>query len=155
MHKRSARFSSQAVEAECAIEQLRSQFGLALVKSEEDEWGLTLLYRNSTTGLQLEYSPAEQKGWRAVIGRLVAGSFPKHPIYITQDTDLQRFDLRDLAAERAQNPPEIQAKVLSGAPLTVTELSEITSRSATDVLLGDFSVFPALRLRVLARVSAN
>jgi len=155
MRKRSTRFSPQAEDAARATEQLRSHFGLTLHKSEEDAWGLILLYQNSTTGLQFQYSPGEQEGWRVVVGRLVAGSFPKHPIHVDQNTDLQRFDLRDLAAERVQILPDYQAKMMSGASLTISELSDIASRSAKDVLLGNFSVFPALRLRVLARVSNN
>jgi len=155
MRERPSRFNSQAAEAHRAIERLASQFALTMVSSEEDTWGLTLLFQNSTTGLQLQYSPGEQDCWRAVLGRLVNGSFPKHPIHITQATDLQRFDLQDLATERVQEIPEYEEKVLSMAPLSVAELAEIASRSASDVLAGDFSVFSALRLRVLARAQAT
>ncbi len=155
MRRRPPQFNSQEAEAQRAMETTSSRFGLSLVRSEEDAWGLTMLYQNSTTGLQLEYSPGEQQGWRAVIGKLTAGTFPKHPIHIKQDTDLQRFDLRDLAAERIEDLPEYQDKILSKVPLAVGELTEIVSRSAADVLAGNFSVFAALRLRVLARVQPN
>ena len=155
MSRRHPDFSSQATDAQRATAALRSKFGLSLVNSEEDAWGLTLLYQNPTTGLQLVYSPGEQEGWRAVIGKLVAGSFPKHPVHIKQDTELLRFDLRDLAAERIQDLPEYQGRIWSNTSLTVDELIDIASRSAADVFVGNFSVFSALRLRVLARVRAN
>ena len=151
MRRRPPRFSIQAAEAQHAMETTCAQFGLSLVSSEDDAWGLRLLYRNSTTGLQLEYSPGEQQGWRAVIGKLTDGTFPKHPVHFKQDTDLQRFDLRDLAAERIQELPEYRDKILSKVPLTIGELTGIVSRSAADVFAGKFSVFSALRLRVLAR----
>ncbi len=155
MGKRPSRFNSQAIEAQRAMEALCSQHQLSPVKAEEDAWGLALIYQNSTTGLQLEYSPGEQEGWRAVIGRLVAGSFPKHPIHIKEDTELHRFDLRDLAAERIQDLPEYQDKISTNAPLTVAEIADIASRSAVDLLRGNFSVFPILRLRVLARAQVT
>lgn len=133
------------------MEPLCAKFELSLAKSEEDAWGLTLVYQNSTTGLQLEYSPGEQDGWRAVIGMLVAGSFPKHPIHITENTALKRFDVRDLATERIQYLPEYQ-DITSKASLNIGEITDIVSRSAADLFGGDFSVFSALQLRVLARL---
>lgn len=136
------------------MESLCSNFHLSLVEAEESAWGLTLVYQNSTTGLRLEYCPGEQDGWRAVIARLDAGAFPKHPIYINDDTELHRFDLRDLATERINDLADFSEKISSLAPLTIFEIAEIVTRIAPDLMAGNFSVFSALRSRVLARVQA-
>jgi hypothetical protein len=146
------RFVAELREAKAAVEELAAVHRLQLQHEESSVYGLLLTYENEVAGLQLEFSPPEGGGWSGVIARLVAGKFPKHPIHIGRDTHLDRFDVRDLGAERISRAPNVAAKLKSMKPLNAAEVVEVVQFCGSDVLQGDFAVFTQLRKRVLARV---
>ncbi|MBQ0933663.1 hypothetical protein [Ideonella alba] len=146
------RFAAESREAKAAVEQLAAVHRLRLDHEESSVYGLLLTYRNEVAGLQLEFSPPEGRGWSGVIARLVAGKFPKHPIYIGGDTHLDRFDVRDLGVERISRVPNVAAKLERMEPLNVAEVVEIVQCCGSEVLQGDFAVFAQLRKHVMARV---
>ena len=145
------RFAEQSLELHDAIKGITERFGLSLVKEESDRYGLEVLLQNRVAGVKFQFSPQEESGWRAVVGRLCEGQFPRHPITIDRHTVLHRFDLRDIAALRIDSIPELAGKIASLAPLSASEMSVLVARCCGDLLNGDFSLFAPLQERVLAR----
>ena len=149
------RFAEQSFELHRAIKGINERFGLSLVKEESDRNGLKVLLQNNVAGVKFEFSPQEESGWRAIVGRLCDGQFPRHPIWIDRDTALHRFDLRDIAALRIDLIPELAGKVGSLAPLSAAEMSLLIERCCADVFSGDFSLFARLQERVRSRLPTS
>lgn len=102
--------------------------------------------------MRFEFSPPEEQGWRGVIARLVEGQIPRHPIFIVRSTKLERYDIRDAAAENIRFIPELSVKLENLEPLTAGEVVEIVKRCCPDILRGDFSIFSKLDSRVKERL---
>jgi hypothetical protein len=152
MSKKPKRFSEQSADLHRAVGDVAVRFGLSVAKEESDAYGLELVLQNKVAGVKFEFSPQEQSGWHAVVGKLSDGQFPRHPIRIDRLTVLERFDMRDIAALRLEAVPEVAAKITALAPLSAAEMVLILERCCADLLNGDFSLFADLRERVLARV---
>lgn len=155
MSKKSNRFQEQSRELHLAIKDVAERFGLTVIKEESDVYGLELLLQNSVAGVKFEYSPPDQTGWHAVIGRLSNGQFPKHPIRFDRQSVLHRFDLRDVAALRIENVPELDGKLRDSTPLSACELSHILQTCCIDIFKGDFSLFALLQERVMSRLPTS
>lgn len=153
MGNKGGRFAEQSMELHNAIKDVAELFHLVLVKEEADVYGLEILFQNNFAGIKIEFSPQEGAGWRAVIGRLLDGQFPKHPIHIDRNTVLNRFDLRDVAAVKAALIPDLTKKIAGLEPLTSSDICMILERCCADILKGDFSSFVEYRERVLERLS--
>jgi len=149
------RYADQSLELHGAIEEITERFGLSLVKEESDLYGLEVLLQNDVAGVKFEFSPQEESGWRAVVGRLREGQFPRHPIRIDRQTVLDRFDLRDIAALRIELIPELAAKVATLAPLSASDMSVLLARCCVDLFNGDFSLFARLQERVVSRLPTS
>jgi len=154
MSKKQNRFSEQSRELRLAINDVADMFGLSVVKEESDAYGLELLFQNSVAGVKFEFSPQDQSGWRAIVGKLFNGQFPKHPILIERQSVLHRFDLRDVAAIRIELIPELAGKIRDLAPLSAREISYILETCCIDIFKGDFSLFASLQERVISRLTA-
>lgn len=155
MSKKANRFAEQSRELHLAIEGVAEIFGLSVEKEESDAYGLELLLQNNVAGVKFEFSPQDQSGWRAIVGQLSNGQFPKHPIRIDRQSVLQRFDLRDIAALRIELIPELAGKIRDMAPLSAREVSHILQACCTDIFKGDFSLFARLQERVMSRLPTS
>lgn len=153
MTKKKSYFSAESAALSLASQETIKKFRLSSVKEEADSYGLEATFQNDVTGVKFEYSPGEGTGWRAIVGRLVDGKFPKHPIHIDRDTKFNRFDIRDIAALRISLIPEIADKIANMSPLSAVEICLILNRCCRDIFDGDFSSFAALRDRVLKRLN--
>jgi hypothetical protein len=152
MGKNVNRFVKQSDELHNAVKGLSDTFHLSVVKEEFDAYGLEVLLQNAVAGVRFDFSPQEGSGWRVVVGQLVDGQFPRHPIRIDRDTVLNRFDLRDIAALRVELIPDLAGKIHNFAPLSAMEMSAILERCCADILQGDFSLFAHLHNRVISRL---
>ena len=155
MNKKANRFPEQSHELHRAVKGVAELFDLSLVKEESDAYGLEVLLQNNVAGVKFEFSPQEEEGWRAVVGRLSEGQFPRHPIRIDRRTVLHRFDLRDIAALRIELIPELAGKIRTLAPLSAREMSVLLERCCADLFKGDFSLFARLRERIMSRLPAS
>lgn len=153
MGKKVGYFSEQYKELHNSIKDVARLFHLTLEKEEADVYGLEVLFQNNFAGVKFEFSPQDGAGWRAVIGRLLDGKFPKHPIHIDRNVVLNRFDLRDVAAVKAALIPELAEKIAGFEPLTSSEICLILKRCCVDIFQGDFSSFAEFRERVMERLS--
>jgi hypothetical protein len=149
------RFSEQLQELRGAVKGVTELYGLYLVNEEIRAYGLEVLLQNSVAGVKFEFSPQEGSGWRVVVGQLLEGQFPRHPIRIDRHTVLHRFDLRDIAAQRVELVPELAEKLSSLAPLSASEMCVLLERCCADLFKGDFSLFARLRERVMSRLPAS
>ena len=147
------RFAQQANELKEAVAGVDSTANLSIVREDENVYGLVLTLQNNVAGAKFEYSPREGAGWHVVIGQLVEGRFPPHPIDIKEDTRLLRYDIRDLATERIELIPTLAKKIRAQESLSASEVVFIVDHCAKDIFRGDFSVFPALRIRVMERLA--
>ncbi len=155
MGKKVSRFAGQSQELRNAVRRIVEIFRLTHVKEDADAYGLEVWFQNNLAGVKFEFSPQDGAGWRAVVGRLLDGQFPKHPIHIDRHTVLNRFDLRDVAADKIDLIPELAEKIGGSAPLTAIEICSILERCCADIFQGDFSSFAKLRDRVMERLPVS
>ncbi len=113
---------------------------------ELDNWGIRLVYCNSTTGVRISYEPREG-GIFVMLIRLVDGQLPDYPIIIDEDTVLNYFDLQDLLSVRIpcfkENNLEIE-KTNSELENYIKQIAKDLRTQAEDVLKGDFLIFSEL-----------
>ncbi|WP_300327325.1 hypothetical protein [Accumulibacter sp.] len=155
MSKKANSFSEQSRELHLAIKDVAELFGLSVINEESDVYGLELLLQNSVAGVKFEFSPQDQSGWRAIVGQLSNGQFPKHPIRIDRQSVLHRFDLRDVATLRIELIPELAGKIRDLAPLSAREVSHVLQTCCADMFKGDFSLFARLQERVISRLPTS
>jgi hypothetical protein len=90
------------------------------------------------------------------IGRIRNGKIPPYPIFVENETELDRFDLLDLIGVRSGQAPDDDGR-LSGVfrkreiRRKLGQFAEELRRKGMDVLDGDFTVFPMLEDRVRDR----
>jgi hypothetical protein len=152
MSKKSKHFREQSTEICLATSQIADRFGLSVIAEKSNAVALTLLFQNEVTGVEFEYSPQDQFGWRGIIGRLSDGKFPVQPIFITPNDTLDSFDLLDVAALRLERIPALAEKLRDHAPMSASDMIHILEICCTDILGGDFSLFSPLRTRVMGRL---
>lgn len=84
-----------------------------------------------------------------LIGRLVDGKMPRYPVTITDDTELDAVYLSEFIRLRASPGTDSTSATMRS---DLVQLAHETRTYASDVLRGDFSVFPALDRQVKARL---
>jgi len=134
--------------AKKAFRFLIDEFQCRLTSKKSDAWGAELTYQNDTTAVNVRYEPREQFVF-VLLCRLING---KMPAYDSFDS----FGLSDLLTLRA---PELKIRKRS-APERFTEndlrhmvitFARGVRGHATDILHGDFSIFPELEKIVKRR----
>ena len=120
---------------------------------ELDNWGIRLVFCNSTTGVRISYEPREG-GIFVMLIRLVDGKLPDYPIFIDEDTVLNYFDLQDLLSIRIpcfkENNFEI-GKTNSEIENYIQQIAKNLRTKAEDILKGDFLIFSELERIVKER----
>jgi hypothetical protein len=134
---------------------LQDNYGFKVIGAERERYGVFVTYANPSTGVRISYEP-RAGGIFVLLGRLSkGGELPRYPIFIHHDTPLEAFHLDDLLSIRA---PDLQSTSKPWKALTVAqvetklhELSETLQHHASDILQGDFAIFPELEKLVKAR----
>lgn len=153
MNKRRNKYSAQSMELHTAIRRLNELYGLSVIKEDSRTYGLVVLAQNEVAGVQFEFIPQDQPGWRALVGRLVEGKFPIDPIMIDRQTPLHHFDLMDYVALRGGVIDSDLAEQLgSRRPLSASDICGLIEKFCFDVLQGDWSLFPQLTELVMSRL---
>ena len=131
-------------EAEEAIEPLKGKYNLDVVQRNTNEYGEEFTLQNAVAGVRIRHSVRDGEGLLVIVGRLDTGRFPPHPGSIHEETDLIRFDLRDIASLRMDRISEsLQKKLKGDLPINGEDVAELLSRCCADILSGDFSIFTA------------
>ncbi|HEY6332281.1 MAG TPA: hypothetical protein VI756_23355, partial [Blastocatellia bacterium] len=117
-----------------------------------------LVYKNDSTAVELGLEWREQYLYVELF-RLVNGEIRDNPIIIGQKSKLTAFNLEDLVEIRA--PHKAIDSESWTTPLTLRSVdhilrrySELLSKFAADVLVGDFRVFPRLEAKVKSRLQS-
>jgi len=133
---------------------LEKDFGFKVVNREEEPYGVFITYQNSTTAVRISFEPREG-GVFLLLSRLVEGKVPPYPIIVGENTALNSFYLDDLVALRA---PSLEfsfrkAKMSSVVQIesAVNEIGGVLRKFASDILMGDFSIFKELAVIVKNR----
>jgi hypothetical protein len=133
---------------------LEEEFGFSRRSSERTRYGSHIAYTNETTSVRVSLEPREG-GIFVELSRLVDGEVPSAPVIIESDSVLNSFDLDDVLLLRLGPPGEAL-----GAPsaFTVDEIEAELDTYATalrdyasDILRGDFELFPRLESLVKRR----
>ena len=138
---------------------LEERFGCRVVAVERRAYGTYIVYLNSTMGVRLSLQPREG-GIFVDLVRLINGKIPEYPIFVKSQDPLHWFDLEDLVGLRAphlkiKQPPVgtlCRPKVLKEV---LVKYANLLQRYASDVLKGDFKIFPRLEKIVRARAKES
>ena len=137
---------------------LRKDFGCKPPVVERDGYGTYIAYVNETTAVEISFVPRDGYIFIGLV-RLVDGEIPPYPIYIKPKIILHLFSLIDIVAIR--NPakvPEIPSISEWDDCVVVRKdlllRSKLLRKYASDVLRGDFSIFPKLDKIVKKRAAA-
>ncbi len=136
-------FELERDKLKIALSKVAHGYKLDIVNEVMDVYGVKVVYQNKTSGVSCSLSPREGVGWAAIIGKLRDDSFPPHPIQIDDNTLLDRFNIRDIAAiRRDQLSPELAVK-LDDYPFLYSpdDVAKLLRLCCGDVLQGDFSSF--------------
>src|SRR2546426_4046914 len=125
---------------------LTGKFALGDEKAQQYSWGKKFSTKNKTSGVifTLEF---QEYNVLARVCKLVRGAFVEPHGEITPDTQLFSFDLEDIVMLRA--PEKVAPAIISEDktyPLDVLVARHVDNLQnyATDILLGDFSLFGEL-----------
>lgn len=128
---------------------LEDDYEFKLMQTTRDRYTLVMLYQNTTTGIQVEFEPREDKIW-LMLYRLVNGQLPKYKNVLDIDSDMtNRFDLDTLiefkapwflAARKAQRTALSEYNMQSSLVETATALRQY----GEDILNGNFTDFADL-----------
>lgn len=106
---------------------------------------------DETTAIAVRFEVRENHVF-VIIRRLVDGKVPMYPIFIKHDTVLDLFYLDDLIKLRL---PSIKVGADDDVEVKIPKYADALQKCATDVLQGDFSVFPELEQVVKNRAGID
>lgn len=137
------------------FEYLTTEYGLTCIQDEVKNWGFEKRYKNEKVGVIITFEAREFYLF-VKIARLVNGLFAPEPGEIRPDSVLQAFDLDDIVTQRARQDliPAYSAATRFDALLfehIVAKQAENLKLYASDILNGDFSLFPKMEVLVKER----
>lgn len=127
---------------------LFDEYGFKKKRKETAGGDYSILFLNKTTAILVGFEWRDQYIYVRLC-RLSDGEFRKNPILITQDSELSCFDVEDLLTIRAPElsiDPALFGKALSDEEVerVLTIYADALHSQASDILKGDFSVWPEL-----------
>ena len=139
-------------EATCLSEfSYLSDYGFTLVKTDADNYGRYLTYKNQWIALRVALVGS---GIEIVFYLLRDGVIPSYPIFFSPKEDFNVFNATDLLVIKTgtnieQNPRLLYEEHYLRAK--VKEMAELLRRHASDVFRGNFEVVPKIRELVVRR----
>lgn len=128
------------------------------VTTRQDSYGIFITYLNKTTGVRVSFEPREG-GVFVLLSQLISGKVPPYPIFVKSQTRLYSYYLDDIVCLRA--PAEIFEQRTHSANRNTESVDKLCYYStmlrkyASDILMGDFSIFPQLELVVKNRAGIS
>jgi hypothetical protein len=145
----------QLRRAETSLKDVNQRFALELTARRVTDYGAEIILQNSVAGVKIRHSAHDGNGLHVLVARLVDGNFPPHPDLIHENTDLCRFDIRDIASLRLDRlPATLAVKIQNDKPLDGQDVATLLRSCCSDILVGDFSVFAAVQRIVKERAKA-
>jgi hypothetical protein len=141
------------------FEFLVDEYNFKIVTKDYTKFSDYIVYKNNTTAIQISLERRDCGIFFELI-RLVNGDIPPRPIFITNDTELNRFDFLDFLSIVA---PDLKLSIFDHIELLFSpnwkkNINNVLSQLAInlknyghDVLTGDFNIFPQLEKIVKQR----
>ncbi|MEN6391639.1 MAG: hypothetical protein ABFD04_14600 [Syntrophomonas sp.] len=132
---------------------LETKYNFELIKSQKDPFGEYVLYKNSTTAVQIRYEWREKKLFILLI-RLINDQIPEYPHFIKLDTKLNHFyfdDVMTLVLNRPLKKNEMDSEM--DFEKSIKFYSKALEEYGRDILMGDFKVFSELEKLVKKRAA--
>jgi len=123
---------------------LETKYNFKPIKSEKDPFGVYVLYKNSTTAVNIRYEWREKKLFILLI-RLIDGQIPEYPHFIKPDTELNQFyfdDVITLVLDRPLKKNEMDSEM--DFEKSIKFYSKALEKYGRKILSGDFSMFSEL-----------
>lgn len=135
---------------------LFDEYGFKKKRKDTAGGDYSILFQNKTTAIVVGFEWRDQYIYVRLC-RLSDGEFRKNPILITQDSELSCFDVEDLLTIRAPKmsiDSGVFGKALSDEEVEriLTIYADAVNSQASDILAGDFSVWPELDGIVKSRI---
>lgn len=143
---------------------LVSDFDFKLIESHKHNWGYQIVYVNKVTGVKVTYEYREAYIF-VELCELIDKKIIDNPLNIKEDSVLHCYGLDDLINIR--NPSELVKPAYeygktskyydsqNGLALYVSAFADNLREYASDILLGDFSIFRELDNIVKTRAKSN
>jgi hypothetical protein len=128
-----------------------SDYGFSLVKTEKDNSGCFLTYKNKSLALKISL---DRDGIEIVFFKLSNNEIPPYPIFFDPSEEFLVFNANDLLFAKCQKHFEQVTKRLyeeSYLKAKVKEFAELLRLYASDVLLGNFEVLGKIKELVVRR----
>lgn len=141
-------------DAEEAVKPLKAKYGLEVAQRNTSKYGEELVLQNEVAGVKIRHSPRDGEGLHVLVGRLVDGRFPPHPGSFDEQTELHRFDLRDIASACPEGlPSSLYAKIEKDTPIDAADVAALLAKCCGNLLAGNFSLFRTLSPLVKQRAA--
>lgn len=135
--------------------QLLAEYGFSILKEKKEDWGYVLEGKNTTTGIRVVYEFKEAHV-KIMLYRLVDGKIVDNTIHALQSGEkISGFSLEHIVA--LLNPEDALSIVFPAENVVdeqddlqnyLFELNTKLRKYAVSILLGDFSLFDELDIRV-------
>jgi hypothetical protein len=132
---------------------LETKYNFELINSKKTRWVEAVLYKNSTTAVEILYEWREKKLLILLI-RLINNQIPEYPIFIKPDTRLNQFYLDDvitLVLNRPLKKSELDSEM--DLERSIEFYSNALEEYGGEILRGDFNMFLDLDKIVKKRAS--
>lgn len=134
---------------------LETDFKCKLISVVHDAHGTYLVYKNLASAVKISFAPYDGYIYVDVV-RLLNGNIPQYPIFIKSDSILYEYSLFDVIMRK---DPSFKIKIPSFNEWNKYDIikrdirlrAEWLKTYASDILRGDFSIFPELEKIVKAR----
>jgi hypothetical protein len=144
--------NSDAFESACVKDfSYLSDYGFSLVKTEMDNYGCFLTYKNKSLALRISM---DRDGINIVFFKLSNDEIPAYPIFFDLDDEFLVFNANDLLTAKMQKTFEQVTKRLyeeSYMKAKVKEFAELLRLHASDMFLGNFESLETIKVLVVRR----
>ena len=137
---------------------LRTKHGFRITQTDSLWWETYIVYQSDRVAIKVTRS--RESAWvETELIRLVDGTIPDVRVFVTPDEPIDRFHLEALLEQRA---PQILDEIKAARGLEPEQVerslalqAHALAEYATDVLLGDFTIFAAMEVRVKQHVKEH
>lgn len=129
---------------------LEHEYGFKIVKKKRNN-DFEILYTNETTGVLIIFDRRENQIF-VMVYQLENGVFRENPIFINHDTKIYGYDLEDILSSRISRYSGTKRSVdFNGVLDELDNYAKMLKFYASDLLLGDFQLFPKVEKIVKSR----
>lgn len=137
---------------------LRTKYGFRITQTDSLWWETYIVYQSDRVAIKVTRS--RESAWvETELIRLVDGTIPDVRVFVTPDEPIDRFHLEALLEQRA---PQILDEIKAARGLEPEQVerslalqAHALAEYATDILLGDFTIFAAMEAHVKQHVKEH